>query len=34
LTEADNLAARAVYAAAGGQETTGVVMVEWDETEA
>lgn len=31
LTEADNAAARATYAAAGGRETTGVVMVEWDE---
>lgn len=31
LTEADNLAARATYAAAGGTETTGVVMVEWQE---
>lgn len=31
LTEADNVAARAAYAAAGGQETTGVVMVEWTE---
>lgn len=31
LTEAENAAARAAYAAAGGRETTGVVMVEWDE---
>jgi ribosomal protein S18 acetylase RimI-like enzyme len=31
LTEADNAPARAAYAAAGGQETLGVVMVEWDE---
>ena len=31
LTEAENAAARAAYAAAGGLETTGVVMVEWDE---
>jgi ribosomal protein S18 acetylase RimI-like enzyme len=31
LTEEDNIAARAAYAAAGGRETTGVVMVEWDE---
>lgn len=34
LTEAENAAARATYAAAGGQETTGVVMVEWDERDA
>jgi aminoglycoside 6'-N-acetyltransferase I len=33
LTEAGNGPARAAYTAAGGQETTGVVMVEWDETE-
>lgn len=33
LTEAGNTAARAAYAAAGGQETTGVVMVEWDEAQ-
>lgn len=32
LTEADNDPARAAYAATGGQEMTGVVMVEWDET--
>jgi ribosomal protein S18 acetylase RimI-like enzyme len=32
LTEGENEAARATYAAAGGIETTGVVMVEWDET--
>lgn len=31
LTEAENAGARATYAAAGGRETTGVVMVEWDE---
>jgi ribosomal protein S18 acetylase RimI-like enzyme len=31
LTEEDNIAARAAYAAAGGREMTGVVMVEWDE---
>ena len=31
LTEAGNAAARAAYLAAGGRETTGVVMVEWDE---
>jgi GNAT superfamily N-acetyltransferase len=30
LTEAGNAAARGAYAAAGGQETTGVVRVEWD----
>ncbi|MGL4238250.1 GNAT family N-acetyltransferase [Tabrizicola sp.] len=34
LTEADNAPARAVYASAGGQETTGVVMFEWEEGEA
>jgi ribosomal protein S18 acetylase RimI-like enzyme len=32
LTEGDNEVARAAYAAAGGTETTDVVMVEWDET--
>lgn len=32
LTEAGNIAARAAYSAAGGQETTGVVMVDWDES--
>ncbi len=31
LTEADNTAARALYAATGGVETTDVVMVEWEE---
>jgi aminoglycoside 6'-N-acetyltransferase I len=30
LTDEDNAAARGLYAAAGGQETTGVVMVEFD----
>jgi GNAT superfamily N-acetyltransferase len=32
LTEADNAPARATYRAAGGEETMGVVMYEWDET--
>ncbi len=32
LTQAENAAARSVFAAAGGLETTGVVMVEWDES--
>ncbi len=32
LTEAQNAPARATYVAAGGSETTGVVMYEWDET--
>ena len=32
LTEAENTAARAFYAAAGGQAETGVIMIEWDET--
>lgn len=31
LTEPDNAPARAVYAAAGGVEVPGIVMVEWDE---
>jgi ribosomal protein S18 acetylase RimI-like enzyme len=31
LTEDDNHAARATYAATGGEETTGVVMYEWTE---
>jgi ribosomal protein S18 acetylase RimI-like enzyme len=31
LTEHDNLPARATYSATGGNETTGVVMYEWDE---
>ncbi|MCU0828383.1 MAG: GNAT family N-acetyltransferase [Tabrizicola sp.] len=31
LTEAGNTPARATYAAAGGEETTGVVMYEWNE---
>lgn len=31
LTEADNTAARALYVEAGGEETPGVVMVDWDE---
>jgi ribosomal protein S18 acetylase RimI-like enzyme len=31
LTEDDNMPARATYAAAGGSETTGVVMYEWPE---
>jgi ribosomal protein S18 acetylase RimI-like enzyme len=31
LTEADNGPARAVYAAAGGDETPGVVMYAWQE---
>jgi GNAT superfamily N-acetyltransferase len=31
LTDAENLAARALYVKAGGAETTGVVMVEWEE---
>jgi ribosomal protein S18 acetylase RimI-like enzyme len=31
LTEDDNHAARATYAATGGAETAGVVMYEWDE---
>lgn len=30
-TEGDNAAARALYLAAGGTETTGIVMYEWDE---
>jgi ribosomal protein S18 acetylase RimI-like enzyme len=34
LTEDDNTPARATYRAAGGEETTGVVMFEWDEGEA
>jgi aminoglycoside 6'-N-acetyltransferase I len=33
LTEADNTAARALYAAAGGAETPDVVMFDWDEGE-
>lgn len=32
LTEGDNTPARALYTAAGGVETGGVVMIEWDET--
>jgi ribosomal protein S18 acetylase RimI-like enzyme len=32
LTTADNAPARATFASAGGTETTGVVMYEWDET--
>jgi ribosomal protein S18 acetylase RimI-like enzyme len=31
LTEEDNHAARATYAATGAEETTGVVMYEWKE---
>jgi ribosomal protein S18 acetylase RimI-like enzyme len=31
LAEHDNLPARATYSATGGNETTGVVMYEWDE---
>jgi ribosomal protein S18 acetylase RimI-like enzyme len=31
LTEDDNAPARAIYAATGGAETTGVVMFDWDE---
>jgi ribosomal protein S18 acetylase RimI-like enzyme len=31
LTEEDNAAARATYAATGGRETTGVVMYQWEE---
>jgi ribosomal protein S18 acetylase RimI-like enzyme len=31
LTEDDNQAARATYAATGAEETTGVVMYEWNE---
>lgn len=31
LTEDDNAAARALYVRAGGTETRGVVMVEWEE---
>ncbi len=31
LTEEDNHPARALYRAAGGEETTGVVMHDWDE---
>jgi aminoglycoside 6'-N-acetyltransferase I len=30
LTDVENAAARGLYAAAGGAETTGVVMVEFD----
>jgi ribosomal protein S18 acetylase RimI-like enzyme len=33
LTEQDNLPARATYAGTGAEETTGVVMYEWDEAE-
>lgn len=31
LTESDNTPARALYTGTGGVETTGVVMVEWEE---
>ncbi|OZA10870.1 MAG: hypothetical protein B7Y02_09780 [Rhodobacterales bacterium 17-64-5] len=34
LTEADNAAARATYAATGATETTGVVLYEWTEAAA
>jgi ribosomal protein S18 acetylase RimI-like enzyme len=33
LTEAANTTARATYRAAGGRETDGVVMFEWDEND-
>lgn len=33
LTETDNTVARATYAAAAGRETTGIVMVDWDESD-
>jgi ribosomal protein S18 acetylase RimI-like enzyme len=32
LTEADNTPARSLYSGTGGVETTGVVMVEWEES--
>ncbi|MFM7443447.1 MAG: GNAT family N-acetyltransferase [Tabrizicola sp.] len=31
LTEAENTPARGLYTGTGGAETTGIVMVEWDE---
>jgi ribosomal protein S18 acetylase RimI-like enzyme len=31
LTESDDAAARALYAAAEGRETTGIVMYDWDD---
>lgn len=33
LTESGNAPARGVYAATGGQETTGVIMYDWEEPE-